>query len=392
MKDDRKREMRKYCLLYTALLIVIVSSGCLAESSEKIKDLFGFSSSETIKNKSYYQIDTRDLTIPATTGRYDLAYEDTPDPLSERFPGFEISSYNLYTLFYEDSTGVIDVHVKNTGENSIFIYKYGFINAEVNDEVLLDTGITLAPGEEKNIGMVSVDVESNIDKIELRPQIALFAETTSGTWHDYGQQSLENISIEVYERPALRFPRYISNSEKIFKEINSKVDPDSTEVRTMAAASAKKYPGPYNIYQICALFDDTKENIKYISDPRGEDIWSAPEETIALGAGDCDDYAILMASMIESIGGTSRIYMTDTHAFAAVYIGNDTKEIADAISNYYGSVPVYSTSDSYGSWLLLDPTSSLYAGGLPGGTAPIENSWTYINTSKVIVTDISPGT
>ncbi|MEZ5335906.1 MAG: hypothetical protein R2741_12070 [Methanolobus sp.] len=134
----------------------------------------------------------------------------------------------------------------------------------------------------------------------------------------------------------------------------------------MAAASAKKYPGQYQyLHQICALFDDTKENIQYISDPRGQDVWSAPGETISVGAGDCDDYAILLSSLVEAIGGTSRIYMTDTHAFAAVYIGNETADIADSINEYYGSVPVYYTTDGHGSWLLLDPTSSLYAEELP---------------------------
>jgi hypothetical protein len=49
---------------------------------------------------------------------------------------------------------------------------------------------------------------------------------------------------------------------------------------------------------------------------------------------------------------------------------------------------------------MLDPSSSLYAGGLPGTTAPAKlvtgenpntpvDSWTFVNTSGVQVIDIS---
>ena len=44
--------------------------------------------------------------------------------------------------------------------------------------------------------------------------------------------------------------------------------------------------------------------------------------TLKVGAGDCEDQAILLSSMIEAVGGTTRVYLTDNHAFAAVYIGN----------------------------------------------------------------------
>ena len=70
------------------------------------------------------------------------------------------------------------------------------------------------------------------------------------------------------------------------------------------------------------------------------------------------------------------------------------------IRTYYGNVDVNYLTDEYGSWLMLDPTSSLYAGGLPGQTAQAKiqaagenetyRSWTFSNTSKVEVIDINP--
>jgi len=145
-----------------------------------------------------------------------------------------------------------------------------------------------------------------------------------------------------------------------------------------------------------------KEEIEYVSDPRGNDIWEPANVTLRIGAGDCEDQAILLSSMLEAVGGTTRVYLTDTHAFTAVYIGNGT-DSTDAtvkgIRAYYGNVDVNYLTDEYGSWLMLDPTSSLYAGGLPGKTAQVKvqavgenethRSWTFINTSTVKVIDIS---
>jgi transglutaminase-like putative cysteine protease len=105
--------------------------------------------------------------------------------------------------------------------------------------------------------------------------------------------------------------------------------------------------------------------------------------------------------MLEAVGGTTRIYLTDTHAFVAVYIGNGTKATEAAVKGiraYYGNVDVNYLTDEYGSWMMLDPTSSLYAGGLPGTTAQVkiqptgenetQKTWTFVNTSKVKVIDI----
>ncbi len=222
--------------------------------------------------------------------------------------------------------------------------------------------------------------------------MSIFAETPNEQWYEHKDQLFDEFTVNVSQQAEKQDPQFIFNSKRTFEILNEKVDPYDIKVRKMAAVSAKQYPGKYNIYQICSLFDDTKNNIQYISDPRGRDVWSPPCDTLEVEAGDCDDYAILLASLVESIGGTSRIYLTDTHAFTAVYIGDEenTENIIEAIGNYYGPVPVYYTTDEYGSWLMLDPTSNVYPGGLPGGTAPSGNGWTFIDTTQVTVIDIAP--
>lgn len=390
MKKMGKNNWILHVILYVALIGMTLSAGCLSEPLNKVGDIFNPSSVKLFQGEDYYQINADELTIPIVPATPISFYEDTPDELSSHLPGFEVSSYYYYTEFYEGSESVVSVYVKNSGNAPVYIYQFGFYLIAEKELASHEAGTTILPGEEKNIGTISIDVPENIEELELQPQMSLFVQTKSDTWHDYKKQYFEDIVIEVSDKAIIQEPEYSLNPESIFTQINDKIEPFDLEVRTIAAASAKKYPGQYNIYQICSLFDDTKKNIQYVSDPRGKDLWSTPGDTLKIGAGDCDDYAILLASLVESIGGTSRIYLTDTHAFAAVYVGNNTEDIGTAIGEYYGPVPIYYATDEYGSWLMLDPTSSIYAGGLAGGTAPTDDGWTFLNTSKVTVIDIAP--
>ena len=89
-----------------------------------------------------------------------------------------------------------------------------------------------------------------------------------------------------------------------------------------------------------------REKWRYVNDPRGIDYMAPAHESIEAGlAGDCDDFAILMASLIEAIGGKTRVILAwgpkGGHAYAEVYVGNenDVQRLIDWISNY---------SDEYG--------------------------------------------
>jgi transglutaminase-like putative cysteine protease len=390
MKNEKKTQMLKITIVFLLLSGIIFGSGCISESIHKVEDIFDPSSVTLFQSEDYYQVDASELTIPTVPSQDLNNFDEIPNQFTEKSPGFEISSSYYYTEFVEGTEAVISVYTHNMGETPVYIYRFGVRLNEENEMVSYEAGVTLEPGEDARVGILSIEVPEDSTQTKLEPFISLFVQTDSGKWHDYENQQFEEITIEVSEKMETQTPDYSTNPEHLFTLVNEKIDPYDVQVRTMAAASAKKYPGQYNIYQLCYLFDDTKENIQYISDPRGKDLWSTPGETITVGAGDCDDYAILLASLIEAIGGTSRVYLTDSHAFAAAYIGNDTKSITDAIGEYYGPVPIYYTTDEYGCWLMMDPTSSIYAGGLPGSTSPTDSGWTFLNTSTVTVIDIAP--
>jgi transglutaminase-like putative cysteine protease len=124
--------------------------------------------------------------------------------------------------------------------------------------------------------------------------------------------------------------------------------------------------GTFNLAQICDLWENVYTHWTYVDDPNGEEYFSPASRTITLGLkGDCDDFAIVVAAMIESVGGNARIVTarnsTSGHAYPEVYIGN-TSEAYEAAAAYIRQryhvmdVGCHITTDDDGSryWLNLD--------------------------------------
>jgi tetratricopeptide (TPR) repeat protein len=175
--------------------------------------------------------------------------------------------------------------------------------------------------------------------------------------------------------------------------LNSKVEPDNHRVHKEAVGLALKYPGDHTIDQICSIYgylksgDGSKQGWGYVPDPRGLDYFSYANESLVtgdgtnyVGGGDCDDFAILMASLVESIGGTTRIVLahnnsTGGHAYTEVYLGqlnatnNQVGEILKWLEQTYNTDKIYThiDTDTKDVWLNLDwsadhPGGPLYQG------------------------------
>ncbi|MBP2030998.1 transglutaminase-like putative cysteine protease [Methanohalophilus levihalophilus] len=333
-----------------------------------------------------YSPDPGDLTPPIISG-HEKAFEKKPVARSTIPSGYEIESKYFYGKFYQNSDEVIEMQISNLGDNAIFVYGFGLKGP--NGISKYDNGYLIEAGDSEKIGLVAFEVPGK-DQFSLTPYIYLMAQTESNNWYDYGLQEFKTLEFEAERAPAEVQNPYYSNPPHYFKMVNDRVNGTDPLVRTTAESASSKYSGEYNIYQLCSLFDYLATNVEYVSDPNESDYWATPEETIYAGTGDCEDYAFLMASMVESVGGSSRIYLTDDHAFAAAYLGktNETDESIEAISEYYNSAPVYYFTDSYGSWIILDASSGMYAGDLPAGAAPISTGWTFLNQTNVTVIDV----
>ncbi|MBR0175869.1 MAG: transglutaminase domain-containing protein [Bacteroidales bacterium] len=144
------------------------------------------------------------------------------------------------------------------------------------------------------------------------------------------------------------------------KELVVACDYDNSTVRNNAVALVSISPGPFNLGQLCDIFDFCYGNWSYVNDPIARDYYAKASETLKNGLnGDCDDFAILVCSMILAIGGEARISFaykgSDGHAFAEVNIGETPRE---DVENYllarYGNMELNHKEEDGNWWLNLD--------------------------------------
>ncbi|GEM53922.1 transglutaminase [Flavobacterium branchiophilum] len=75
--------------------------------------------------------------------------------------------------------------------------------------------------------------------------------------------------------------------------------------------------------QSFAVFKEINSQWQYVSDPKGHDYIAKASESLLYFSGDCDDYSVLMAASIKSIGAIPRIIHTGGHVYPEILIGNN---------------------------------------------------------------------
>jgi len=107
------------------------------------------------------------------------------------------------------------------------------------------------------------------------------------------------------------------NDEDLLKAIIiytyiDKIDPES--VRDLAIEITQE--ATTDKKEVEELFYYVRDTIKYVKDPRltelDFDYIQPPSQTVERKAGDCDDHAVLLASLLESIGYSTKVCFVDT--------------------------------------------------------------------------------
>jgi len=139
---------------------------------------------------------------------------------------------------------------------------------------------------------------------------------------------LSCISCIIY--PASSIAHWLPATESEFK---SYIMPECQSVKE-ALQDILGDP-PYELSQVG--FDDIRDwvaiNIDYMSDKErwGKDYWQTPEETLSYRTGDCEDFSILLCSLLRAYGiGAEQVYVAlgvngeeDGHAFLMEDWNND---------------------------------------------------------------------
>jgi transglutaminase-like putative cysteine protease len=395
MKDPSKRLISIFIII---ILVLIGTIGCINNNDDDDDKREGFS------------IDSISNTVPEVFDLPNPTYEPSPHintTIPKSVPNIIAIWFFEKNTAYRDFGGTINLFIKNNSTQQIFVYKIGIkLKFSRNNRLIPDklvhsnAGRSIAPGQEEQVGLIYFTGPTQTGEYEYNILFSLYLQNETGAWNDCGQQESSEKKLK-FEEPegTMEYDQHY-NLPQYYDKIRSVVDPTYHEVVNLSRELAGGYPGKFNIYQACAVFDYVHEDVKYFSDPTSTtNYWCTPEQTLKFG-GDCEDHSTLIGSMLISVGGSVRIYMTDSHAFLALYIGNTSNldDVLEGIRSYYRTnVNIFYFSDELGNWLIVDSIGSIYLGGLPLGAVPVLNtssgmgiSWGFSETENLYVTDIIP--
>jgi len=133
----------------------------------------------------------------------------------------------------------------------------------------------------------------------------------------------------------------------------AKAGKKSLYIRNKALDLTQSLPAKAGMSEIAALFDYVQNRVRYVRDINGVETLQTPEQTLEQGSGDCDDKAVLLASLLESIGHPTRF----------VALGFD--------GPYDYSHVIVDTRIGGNKWLPLDATEDKPMGWRPPGITAI---------------------
>jgi len=98
-------------------------------------------------------------------------------------------------------------------------------------------------------------------------------------------------------------------------------------IRQLALQLISDLPGHKNwTGQIKRIHAYVRDSIQYVRDVRGVETLATPIKTLEFGQGDCDDQAVLLASLLEAIGHPTRFVAIKATTFGPyVHVYTETK-------------------------------------------------------------------
>jgi hypothetical protein len=318
--------------------------------------------------------------VEPSIGIIDHPSTTIPGPLTGSYRASSWTLSWLLSQVYVSYGGVAWVSLNNTSNGPIFVYQISLQWSGTNISSGRPTAALIEPGEKVEIGMLSFPAPPSTGYHEYTIQLGLAAGYPNGSWYDYGPASIggrhEVLVLDHYVSANCTF---YHNSPQYYDRINRLIDFSVTA--PIAQDVKDRFPGEYSVMQAVEAYEWVRRNIVYLDDPL--DYWQSANETWSLRTGDCEDQAILLASVIAELGGNARVNVIEGHAFPTVFVGDNVSVIPslrDSIASYYwvNATDIHLTylTDEYGVWLVIDSVGTPYAGGLPSLSAPSSNSFT----------------
>jgi hypothetical protein len=250
---------------------------------------------------------------------------------------------------------------------------------------LRNCSVIILPGQKADIGMLPFGAPApGSEKYQIVVKVAV--SNSGGTqWYDAGALTSTSNTAIVKALGTDRDPTISRNVIVHYNRINEAIDQDA--VSSVVGDIKTQYSEGYSFLQVALAYQWVLNNVEYVTEESG-DHWQSAGETMELRRGDCEDHAILLCSILEGLGGSSRVNIIQEHAFPTVYVGateSDLENAERAIASYYGldasEIKFAFLEDDYGYWMVIDTTGFPYVGGMPANSEPTsaDGNWTVLS-------------
>ena len=106
------------------------------------------------------------------------------------------------------------------------------------------------------------------------------------------------------------------------------IEPSQPDVKRISVSIASKSCLYGRLCHAKAIYYFTRDNIKYVSDPRDGYVETALE-TLSAGGSDCDGMAVLLANMLESVGIHTRFVLIPNHIYVQAKLPKAPRKFRD---------------------------------------------------------------
>jgi transglutaminase-like putative cysteine protease len=297
---------------------------------------------------------------------------------------------------YAEFGGVLWLTLDSYDPKDIWVYGMSLSWVGTNATYSKETGVLAAAYEHTLVGILpfGVPFESGYHQYQISVSIAVQSDT--GYWYDCGEVlAAGNLNCDVQPTPPSTGWNTETNPINYYDRINARVD--ERVVSSVIVQVHNEYPGDFSVLQVCEAYKWVRNNVAYSNDDG--DYWQSATETMTLRTGDCEDHAILMASIVKGLGGNARVNVISGHAFPTVFVAKNESGLARveaSVNSYYwtesGSLRINYLIDDFGYWMVIDTTGEPYVGGLPAlcryaspGSWP--GTWTFSDSDFLITVD-----
>lgn len=158
------------------------------------------------------------------------------------------------------------------------------------------------------------------------------------------RSAAERLGLPDPARAVAASPQEASIRIHTLDKVVNAMDISHPTTRNAAAQIAAEDEGAFSVEQAAHIWSKVRAEWRYVNDPRGMEYFALASESIDQGyIGDCDDFAIVLVSMLSAIGGDARLVMMDGpqggHAYAEVCLPAESSEIRDRLAAHYQSHP-----------------------------------------------------